>query len=77
MRGTTTGLPLGASVSLVSVLPSLATAPRSPATSSVICTCSLPRSANKPCKRSSADVRELIRWRSGLIVPEITLKSET
>ena len=74
---TRTGEPLGASVSPVWVLASLATAPRSPAGSEAAGVCSLPRRWNRPCRRSSPPLETLTRWSSVLMVPESTLNSES
>ena len=77
IAGTRTGVPFGASVSPVAVADSLATAAMSPAGTLVTGSCSLPRIANSPWSRSSAPVRGLTRWSSGLTVPDSTLNSES
>ena len=77
MGSTLTGVPLGASVSPVRVAASLATAARSPATTSATGVCSLPRSRNRPWSRSVAPEAGFTRWSSALIVPDSTLNSES
>ena len=74
---TCTGWPFGASVSPVTVPASLATPPMSPAASASTGSCSLPRTTNRPCSRSSVPVRLFTRWSSLRIVPESTLSSDT
>ena len=75
--GARTGMPLGASVSPVALSASLATATRSPAGTSVTGSCSLPRSVNRPCSRSSARVRVLVSTASAFSVPLHTLSNDT
>src|SRR5665647_1928101 len=74
---TCTVMPRLARVEPVGVAASLATAPMSPAAIRSTARCSLPRSLNRPCRRSSVPVTALISRSSLATVPESTLNSET
>ena len=74
--GMTTGVPLGARVSPVSVFDNLGTATRSPAWALDIDSVSLPRSSCKAWRRSSPWVRGFVSTVSGRMVPDTTRRSE-
>ena len=74
--GTTTGCPLGASVSPVRVPFRRGTATKSPAVTVVAGAVACPAMLCSACSRSSSRVRGLTRTASGCSVPETTLQSE-
>ena len=74
---TVTVVPFLDSVDPVGVPLSLASAAMSPAWTSSTGRCSLPRSLNRPCTRSSVPVTELVSRSSFRTVPESTLNTET